>query len=116
MVLTPGSASRLTIFVHADARWHYHPLSDEIIQRARRAGVAGASRFAGAEGYGRTRVIHRDDDPDIEDHLPCEIVLVDPSAQRLRAFAVELDGILDHGLVVLDEVEVAAVQPRKLPP
>lgn len=107
--LRPGTAARLSILLHADAYWHHHPVSDEIIQRALRAGLAGASRFAGIEGYGSSGILHTDIDPDIMSDLPGEVVIVDPSAERIRAFLPQLDDLLDHGLVTLDTVAVVAV-------
>jgi uncharacterized protein len=107
--LRPGTATRLTILMHADAYWHHHPLSDEIIHRALEAGLAGASRFAGLEGFGSTGILHTDIDPDIMSDLPCEVVIVDPSPERVRAFLPQVEEILDHGLITLDTVEVAMV-------
>jgi PII-like signaling protein len=106
MTSITGTATRLTVLLHADARWHHHALSDEIIQRALRAGLAGASRFHGIEGYGRSKVLHTDIDPDILSGLPCEVVIVDPSPERVRGFLAQLDEILDHGLATIDTVDV----------
>jgi PII-like signaling protein len=113
MSLTEGRASRLTMLLHADARWHHHSLSDEIIHRARDAGLAGASRFNAIEGYGRSRVLHTDVDPDIMEGLPCAVVKVDPSEERLRSFFEHLGGLLDHGVAFLDAVEVTRVFGRR---
>lgn len=109
MTLRPGTATRLSVLLHADAYWHHHALSDEIIHRALQAGLAGASRFAGIEGYGSTGILHTDIDPDIMSDLPCEVVIVDPSAERIRDFLPQLDELLDHGLVTIDTVEVVMV-------
>jgi len=109
MTLATGGATRLTVFLHADAHWNHHALSDEIIQRALRAGLAGASRFHGIEGYGRSGVLHNDIDPDIMSGLPCEVVIVDPSPQRVHDFLPQLDEILDHGLATMDTVHVVTV-------
>jgi PII-like signaling protein len=45
-------ALRLTIFVGETDSYHHRPLYKEIIQRARRAGLAGASVFHGIDGFG----------------------------------------------------------------
>lgn len=107
--LRAGTATRLTVLLHTDAYWHHHALSDEIIQRALHAGLAGASRFPGLEGYGHSGVVHTDIDPDIMSDLPCEVIIVDPSPERVRAFLPQLDEILDHGLVTIDTVDVVTV-------
>ena len=115
MTLTTGTATRLSILMHVDAHWNHRPLSDEIIERALRAGLAGASRFHGVEGYGDSGVLHSAVDPDVMGGLPCEVVIVDPSGERIRGFLPQLDEILDHGLVVVDTVEVVSVR-RPVPP
>lgn len=114
MSLARGPATRLSILMHADARWSRHPVSEEILRRAIAAGLAGASRFHGVEGFGSSRVVHSDVDPDIVSCLPCELVIIDPSPQRIRDFVVQLDEILDHGIVVVDTVEIVTVnQPGR---
>ncbi|MFT4083294.1 MAG: DUF190 domain-containing protein [Nocardioides sp.] len=115
MSLATGPAARLTIILHADAYWHHHSLSDEILHRALEAGLAGASRFHGIEGFGRSGRLHTDIDPDTMSSLPAEVVIVDPSPERLREFLSQLDEILDHGIAIIDTVEVAIVS-RPAPP
>lgn len=109
MTLRRGAAVRLTVYLHADARWHRHSVSDEIIRRAHADGLAGASRFEGFLGYGRQRNVHRDVDPDISSDLPCAIEIIDPSEDRLRAFFASLHDVLDHGVGILETAEIAAV-------
>ena len=109
MTLRSGTATRLTVYLHVDARGRHRSMSEEIIRRAHDDGLAGASRFPGIQGFGRSRVIHDDIDPDIVRDLPCRVEVVDPSEQRVRAFAVRLGEVLDHGIAVMETVEVAAV-------
>lgn len=106
--LTAGSsAGRLTILLHVDASRHHHSVSDEIVRRALDAGLAGGSVFHGIEGYGASGEVHTTMHADVMEDLPCAVVIVDPSEERLRAFADGLDDLLDHGLVLLDTVEIA---------
>jgi uncharacterized protein len=55
-----GSAQRLTIFCgESDKAAHPHkPLHVEIVQRARKAGLAGATALRGVEGFGASSVVH----------------------------------------------------------
>jgi PII-like signaling protein len=53
-----GSALRLTVFVGESECWHHKPLYVEIVHRARKAGLAGASVFRGVTGYGASSRIH----------------------------------------------------------
>lgn len=108
-MLQRGPATRLTVYLHADAAWGHHSMSDEIIRRAHTDGLAGASRFEGFLGYGRRRVVHNDIDPEISEGLPCVVEIIDPSENRLRGFLPRIDEILDHGLVTLESTEIVSL-------
>jgi PII-like signaling protein len=105
MQLQPGPAMRLTIFVKASDRWHHRPLYTEIVHRAHREGLAGATVFHGIEGFGASARIHTTRILDLSDDLPCSIVIVDVEP-RIRHFLPQLDELVTEGLVVLDPVEV----------
>ena len=105
MTLSPGPAARLTILVNENDQWHHRPLYTEIVHRAHRAGLAGASVFHGIEGFGRSETIHTSRILSLTDDLPCSIVIVDVE-ERVWAFLPDLDELVTEGLVLLDRVEV----------
>jgi PII-like signaling protein len=105
-----GPASRLTIFVGESHLWHHRPLYTEIIHRAHRAGLAGASAFRGIEGYGASSRIHTNRLLGLGQQMPVAIVIVDEEA-RIKAFLPELDEIVAQGLIILDDVEVYRYLP-----
>jgi uncharacterized protein len=111
MELSSGPALRLTIFVKANDSWHHRPLYTEIVHRAHRAGLAGASVFHGIEGFGKSETIHTSRILDLSDDLPCAIVIVDLE-QRIRDFLPQLDELVTEGLVLLDPVEVVTYAGR----
>jgi PII-like signaling protein len=111
MPLQPGPALRLTILVRANDRWHHRPLYTEIVHRAHREGLAGASVFHGIEGFGRSKTIHTSRILDLSDDLPCSIVIVD-AERRIRAFLPQLDELVNDGLVLLEPVEVVRYAGR----
>ena len=115
MDLPPGPALRLTVLVKADDRWHHRPLWVEIVHRAHRAGLAGASVFHGIEGFGASRTIHTSRILDLGDDLPCSIVVVDVE-ERVRAFLPELEELVGDGLVLLDRVEGVRYAGSTVPP
>ncbi|MFN2607165.1 MAG: DUF190 domain-containing protein [Acidimicrobiales bacterium] len=100
-----GRADRLTVFVEETDHYHHHPLYAEIIQRARKAGLAGATAVRGVEGFGASTVLHDSHALRLAETLPVIIFIVD-RPERIDDFLPELDEILQEGLVVRDPVEV----------
>jgi len=100
-----GPAMRLTIFVGETDQWHHKPLYTEIVHRAHKLGLAGASVFRGIEGYGASSHIHTSRLLGLADELPLAIVIVDDE-QRIRDFLPQLDELVTEGLVILDPVQV----------
>jgi PII-like signaling protein len=100
-----GRASRLTIFIGEDDQFHHRPLYSEIVRRARKAGLAGASVFRGIEGFGASSHIHTSRMLSLSQDLPMAIVIVDEQ-QRITDFLTQLDELIDEGMVIIDEVEV----------
>ena len=100
-----GSQKRLTIFLGESDRHGHTPLATEIVQRAHRAGLAGATVFRGVEGYGASNHIHTTRILSLSDDLPMAVVIVD-SDERIQAFLPDLDELITEGLVIIDDVEV----------
>ena len=100
-----GPGKRLTIFVGESDHVGHHPLATEIVHRAHRAGLAGATVFRGVEGYGASNHIHTTRILSLSDDLPVAIVIVD-SQERVEAFLPELDQLITEGLVIMEDVEV----------
>jgi PII-like signaling protein len=106
-----GPATRLTIFIKEDDQWHHRPLFTEIVHRAHKAGLAGASVFRGIEGYGKSQHIHTTRILSLAEDLPCSIVIVD-TEDKIREFLPVLDELVTEGLVMLDPVEVVKYVSR----
>lgn len=100
-----GTAVRLTIMVGEADRWHHRPLYTEIVHRAHRAGLAGATVVRGVEGYGASNLIHTSRLLSLSDDLPMVIIVVD-THERINAFLPQLDELVGEGLVILDDCEV----------
>ncbi len=107
---TTFPAMRMTIHLHGSESWHHKPLAAEIVHRAHQFGLAGASVFHGAEGFGSSSVVHTGHLLSISDELPVVIVIVDVQ-EKLEAFLPQLGGLIDHGMIVLDEVTAISYAP-----
>ncbi|MFJ2909996.1 DUF190 domain-containing protein [Streptomyces sp. NPDC087228] len=107
-----GSALRVTIFIGENDMWHHRPVFTEIVHRARKAGLAGATVFRGIEGFGASSLIHTVRLLSLSEDLPVAIVIVDTN-DRLRAFLPQLDELVTEGLVILGDCEVIRCTGRE---
>jgi PII-like signaling protein len=53
-----GEGRLLRIFIGESDQWHRKPLYQELVQAARRQGLAGATVLRGIEGFGAPLRIH----------------------------------------------------------
>ncbi|MFG1805252.1 DUF190 domain-containing protein [Streptomyces sp. NPDC049040] len=95
----------MTVLLGESERWHHKPVYTEIVHRAHRAGLAGASVFHGIEGFGASSLIHTSRLLSLSEDLPVAVIVVD-TEERVRAFLPELDELVGKGLVILDACEV----------
>jgi PII-like signaling protein len=100
-----GPAKRLTVFIGESDHYHHHSLAAEIVERARKAGLAGCSVFRGTAGFGATGHVHSARLLSLSEDLPIAIVIID-SADRIDAFVPELDELITGGLITVEDVEV----------
>ncbi len=100
-----GPAQRLTILIGESDQYRHRPLYTEIVHRARKMGLAGASVFRGIEGFGASSRIHTSRLLSLSEDLPIAVVIVDVP-ERISAFVAELDELVTEGLVIVDPVEV----------
>jgi PII-like signaling protein len=100
----PGRpAQRFTIYLGVRDRVRHRSLEVEILKRARRVGVAGATVFEGIEGYGASGLLHREHA--VTDDRPVVIVVVD-AAQAIASLIEELGAMLDGVTMTIDDVEI----------
>ncbi|MDE2480698.1 MAG: DUF190 domain-containing protein [bacterium] len=100
-----GTGKLLRIFVGESDRIENQPLYTAIVERARAAGLSGATVFKGIEGFGGHSVVHAARVFDLSTDLPVLIEIVD-TEEKIRAFIPSLDAIVTEGLITLETVEV----------
>lgn len=105
---------KVTVFVGENDTVHRKPLATEIVHRAHRAGIAGASVFRGVEGYGAHSRIHTQRILSLSEDLPMAVVFAD-SPEKVRAFLPELDEIVSEGAAILEECELVRFTPDPRP-
>src|SRR5271156_4555510 len=101
----PRQAALLRIYTEEARRDGVRSLYESIVVKARGAGLAGATVLRGPMGFGESAPIHNANILDLSANLPLVIEIVD-AEDKLRAFAAEIAGLKDIGLVTLEKVEV----------
>jgi len=109
-----GEGHLLRIFIGEGNRWHGKPLYEAIVQRAREAGLAGATVLRGLMGYGAKSRIHTAKVLRLSEDLPIVVEIVDRS-DRIQAFLPLLDEMVEDGMVTLEKVQVITYRPGKEP-
>jgi uncharacterized protein len=109
---SPGPAQRLTVFIGESDRYRHHSLASEIVQRARRAGLAGCSVFRGVEGFGASQRLHTAHVLSLSEDLPIAIIIVD-TTEQIQAFLPQLDELISEGLVTVEDIEVVRYVGRE---
>ena len=94
---------QLSIFVQDGDRFDGRPLHHEIIDRARRAGLRGATAVRGMQGFGASGKLRASGLAGLSGHEPVLIQVTDDAA-RVRAFVTEIERLPGTGLILLQPV------------
>jgi hypothetical protein len=92
---------RLTVLLSARDLTHHRSLASELVERARRLELAGASVFEGVEGVGRSGRLHASHmvAPDV----PVAVVIVDEE-EALDRFLADAGALLAEAVVTRQRV------------
>lgn len=80
-------------------------MHEAIVLKAREMGIAGATVFRGAMGYGRSSRLHTTKILRLSEDLPVVIEIVDAS-DRIDGFLAEAESMLGSCLVTLETVRI----------
>ena len=104
-----GQAALLRIFLGERDHISHQPLYEVIVQRARAAGMAGATVLRAVEGFGASTIIHRAKLVELSTDLPFVVEIVDEE-QKVREFLKTVDQLFEQsdsgGLITLEKVEI----------
>jgi len=103
------SAELLRIHISEADRYQGKPLHEAIIAKCRELKIAGASVFAGLEGYGETAEMHRAHL--VRSDRPIVIMIVD-TAENIRRLVPVVESMLDTGLLAISEVQMTRVEKK----
>ena len=101
--MTEGTLLR--IFLGDSDRHEGRPLYRVLVERARAAGLSGATVLHGPMGFGRHERLHTAKLAELSSDLPIVIELVD-STQAIEAFLPVVDALMREGLVTLEKVRI----------
>jgi hypothetical protein len=100
-----GEAQRLTVYIGSSDTWHGHNLAMAIVERCRKAGLAGATASLGVMGFGKHSRMHRARLFGLSEDMPEKIEIVD-RPDRIAQILPVLEEMVDGGLIVLQDVRV----------
>jgi PII-like signaling protein len=101
----PEDGCLLRIFVGESDQWHGKPAYEAVVLAARSAGLAGATVFKGAMGFGAHSRLHTAKILRLSEDLPILIEIVD-AQDKIDAFLPQLNPIVSEGLITMEPVRV----------
>ncbi len=99
----------LRILISESDRYDGQPLHEAIVAKCRELKIAGASVFAGLEGYGESAEMHRAHL--VHSDRPIVVVIVD-SAENIQRLVPEVEKMLDTGLIVRSKVQMIRAEKK----
>lgn len=101
----PLRAQRVSIYL-SQTQHHGHA-SDyvEIVNRARKLGMAGATVVQGIQGFGTSSSLHRRHARSVAAEVPVVVTLID-TQERVEAFLAEIRDVTVKGTVTRRDVQV----------
>jgi uncharacterized protein len=106
---TNSEAKLLRIFVGESDRYNGKPVYEDIILKAREAGLAGATVIKGIMGFGANSIIHTTKILTLSEDLPLIIEIVD-ELKKIEDFIPVINEIFEKanigGLVTIEKAEV----------
>lgn len=100
-----GPAKRLRIFIGEADRIKCTPLYHALVVKAKEMDMAGVTVHKGIEGFGADSRIKTSRMIDVSSDLPVIVEIVD-SEEYIHRYLLEIDNMLNKGMVTIDDVEI----------
>jgi len=101
----PEEGYLLRVFIGESDKAGHRPLYEEIVLKAREAGLAGATVLRGVMGFGKNSILHTAKILRLSEDLPMVVEIVD-SLEKVEAFVPTLDAMIKDGLVTIEKIRV----------
>jgi len=108
-------AQRLRIYISESDRWRGRPLDAVLLETFRAQGMAGATVFRGAAGFGAQSRIHSTRIEVLSMDLPVVLELVD-TPEKIEAIIDIIYPMVREGLITLEDVQIVKYTHRFLNP
>ena len=92
---------RLTIMVGSRDHAHHHSLAVDLLARAKKAHLAGATLLQAVEGQGRSGTVHHQHL--FREDVSLSVVIVDSEA-KITPFLASIREVVGDALVIVDDV------------
>ena len=106
---TNSEAKLLRIFVGESDKYNGKPVYEDIVLKAREAGLAGATVIKGIMGFGANSVIHTSKILTLSEDLPLIVEIVD-ELKKIEEFIPVINEIFEKanigGLVTIEKAEI----------
>jgi PII-like signaling protein len=94
-------SQRLTIMLRSSDHAHHHSLATDLLTRAKKSHLAGATLLQAVEGQGRSGVVHHQHL--FREDMALSLVIVDDE-DKITAFVEHNQDVLGHAFVIVDDV------------
>ncbi len=100
-----GQATLLRVFVGESDHFEGKPLYEQIVHRARKMNIAGATVLRGVMGYGATSRVHTTSLLRLSEDLPIVVEIID-TEEKLAPLLPFLDSAVEEGLITMEKVHI----------
>lgn len=104
-----GERTLMRVFIGESDKYHGKPLYEELLERFRQRGLAGATVLRGIAGFGASSKVHTDKVLRLSLDLPIIIEVVE-TEEKIQTILPDLSEMIGGGLITLERANVILYQ------